>query len=82
MLFRSVSKWTQVGPGADECATSIVVDDDSIFRVGDGVFIPRTGEVMRIVAVNGSRVATVERGIASQPAALFPNDWAMRLTGS
>lgn len=55
-------------------ATSLAVDDGSIFRVGDILFVPSVGEYMRVTAVSANTL-TVARGYGgSTAAAAIPLD--------
>ena len=80
----TVSRWTRVLNlnGYDAGATSIVVDDSALFRCDDGILVARTGEVMRVLAVDDGKTLTVERGVAGPAARLFDLDWLLRLRTS
>lgn len=54
-------------------ATSIVVDNGAYFQVANTVYVPRTGELMRVTAV-AVNTLTVVRGVGSTAAALVDND--------
>ncbi|MFD7521435.1 SU10 major capsid protein [Paenibacillus chitinolyticus] len=56
--------------------TALVVDNADIFRAGDTVKVPRTGEVMLVTATNnGTQTLTVVRGYGvTTAAALLDND--------
>lgn len=77
----AVSRWTRVDAGSDLDAsvTSIVVDDSALFRCDDGLVVARTGEVMRVLAVNDGKTLTVERGVGTTAHRLFDLDWLLRL---
>ena len=77
----AVSRWTRVNAGSDLAATvtSIVVDDSALFRCDDGIVVARTGEVMRVLAVNDGKTLTVERGVGTTAHRLFDLDWLLRL---
>lgn len=75
--------WTQVNnvAGYDNAATSIVVDDASIFAPKDILKIPRTGEVMFVSAVDtATNTITVVRGYGeTAAAAINDNDYVLCL---
>lgn len=53
--------------------TSVTVDNGGYFQVANIVYVPRTGESMRVTAVAGN-VLTVVRGVGSTAAALNDNE--------
>jgi hypothetical protein len=61
------------GAGYASGATSIVVDNGAYFEVQSLVYVPRTGETMRVTAVV-TNTLTVVRGVGSTAAALVDND--------
>jgi Family of unknown function (DUF5309) len=61
------------GAGYASGATSIVVDNGPYFEVQSLVYVPRTGETMRVTAVS-TNTLTVVRGVGSTAAALVDND--------
>lgn len=62
--------YTYSNGGATNSATTVAVDDGSIMRVGDILFVPTTGEYMRVTAVSANSL-TVARGYGgSSPAAV------------
>lgn len=61
------------GAGYASGATSIVVDNGPYFEAQNLVFVPRTGEMMRVTAVS-TNTLTVVRGVGSTAAALVDND--------
>lgn len=62
------------GGGYNNAATSIAVDNGSLFAEEDLVYVTRTGEVMLVTAVS-TNTLTVERGVgASTAQALLDND--------
>ena len=71
-------RWDAVNNGAGYAsgATAIVVDNAAYFRVKNTVYVPRTGELMRVTAVNtGTNTLTVTRGVGGVgAAALVDND--------
>lgn len=76
-----VGWWTQVNNAAGylDTDTDIVVVDGTIYAVHDIVKVPRTGEVMRITAVN-DKTLTVVRGYGTTAAAaLVHEDWLVRM---
>jgi hypothetical protein len=63
------------GAGYASGITAIVVDNGSYFEAQNMVYVPRTGEYMRVTAVNtGTNTLTVVRGVGSTAAALVDND--------
>jgi uncharacterized protein DUF5309 len=63
------------GAGYANSATSVVVDNAAYFEAQQMVYVPRTGEMMRVTAVNtGTQTLTVVRGVGSTAAALVDND--------
>lgn len=67
------------GAGYADSATSLVVDDGSIFSVNDIVRIERTGENVRVTAIS-TNTLTVTRGFGSvAAAAIVDNDEVMRI---
>jgi len=73
--------WTQVNGAHDESATTITVDDATLFRARDIIKVPRTGEVMFVTAHDEvNNTVTVIRGYGgTTPVALNDNDWLLRL---
>lgn len=61
------------GAGYASGATSIVVDNGPYFEVQSLVYVPRTGETMRVTAIS-TNTLTVVRGVGSTAAALVDND--------
>jgi hypothetical protein len=61
------------GAGYASGATSIVVDNGTYFQAQHIVYVPRTGESMRVTAVS-TNTLTVVRGVGSTAAALVDND--------
>jgi hypothetical protein len=61
------------GAGYASGATSIVVDNGAYFEVQQLVYVPRTGEMMRVTAIS-TNTLTVVRGVGSTAAALVDND--------
>ena len=59
--------------GYDAVATSIVVDDGSIFRVNDAVYAPSTGEIMLVTAIS-TNTLTVTRGWQGSTGAIIADD--------
>jgi len=69
--------WDAINLAAGYAAgdTSIVVDNDTYFRAGDLIKVPRTGEVMLVTAVNSTTHAlTVIRSVGSTAAAALVDD--------
>jgi len=73
--------WTKMTASADDSETTLDVSDATIFRPWDVIKVPRTGEVMRVTAVDESaKTVTVVRGQGtSSTAELTSDDWLMRL---
>jgi hypothetical protein len=61
------------GAGYAAGATTIAVDNGSYFQAQTIVYVPRTGESMRVTAVSTNDL-TVVRGVGSTAAALVDND--------
>lgn len=74
---------TQVnnGAGYSSSATSIVVDDGSLFTPNDTLFVPRTGEMM-LVSARSSNTLTVTRAVGSTGVALLDNDYVVNLSSA
>lgn len=72
------AKWDQVNnaTGYTDAATDIVVDNAAYFSIRDIVNVPRTGEKMRVSAVNtATNTLTVARSVGpTAAAALVDND--------
>jgi hypothetical protein len=63
------------GAGYASGITALVVDNAAYFEAQNIVYVPRTGESMRVTAVNtGTNTLTVVRGVGSTAAALVDND--------
>lgn len=63
------------GAGYAPGDTALVVDDADVFFEGAEVYVPATGEVMIVDAINtGTNTITVRRGIGTTAAALADND--------
>jgi hypothetical protein len=63
------------GAGYAAGITALVVDNAAYFEVQQIVYVPRTGENMRVTAVDtGTNTLTVVRGVGSTAAALVDND--------
>jgi len=77
--IESPPAWTRMSGGFDEYVTTITIDDAAIFQAGDGAFVPRTNELLRVVQVVGSRGIVVERGVATTPSKMLDLDWVLRL---
>lgn len=69
------SYWTQInnGGGYNASATSIVVDDGTVFKAKDIAKIPRTSEIMFVSAV-ATNTLTVVRGYGETAAAAINDD--------
>lgn len=71
--------WGTVSEGATAAATSISVNNGDLFRAGDILMVPSTGESMLITAVSGNSL-TVGRGYGSTEAAVIKaNDDVLNL---
>ena len=74
--------WTKVNGAVESTsATSVAVDDGSIFRVGDIIKLPSTGECMLVSAVS-TNTLTVARGYGSTAAAAIADDADVLILGS
>lgn len=62
------------GAGYNSAATSIVVDNGAYWQADDLIYVPRTGETLRIITVVATNTLTVVRGVGSTAAALVDND--------
>lgn len=69
------------GAGYSSSATSIVVDDGTLFVANDILFVPRTSEVM-VVSARSTNTLTVTRGWGSTAAALLDNDYVVRISAA
>lgn len=72
------SRWTRINNsgGYNSSATSFTVDDGTMFRIGDVLLVPRTGEHILVGATTATTVATLTRGYqGSTAAAVNDNDW-------
>lgn len=80
---RPKATWTRINNGAGYAsgATSIVVDDASIFVAGDNAKVVRTGEILRVTAVNtGTNTLTVTRAFGeTSAAAINDDDWVLSM---
>jgi hypothetical protein len=68
-------RWDAInnGAGYNNSATSIVVDDGTVFAAEDLVKVPRTGEVFSVTSIS-TNTLTVVRGIGSSAAAIVDDD--------
>jgi len=73
--------WTQVNGAVTNAATSVVVDDATLFAPKDLVKCPRTGEVFFVTAVNaGTNTLTVDtRPYSGTATAMNDDDYLVRL---
>lgn len=80
--------WTQIDntAGYNTSATELAVEDASLFAPHDLVKVARTGEIMRVTAVNlSTNVLTVARAVTrhnttgTAAAAILDEDWLVRL---
>lgn len=69
------------GAGYNSSATSLVVDDGTLFTANDTVLVPRTSEVFIVSAVS-TNTLTVVRGVGSTAAALLDNDYVVRIASA
>lgn len=76
-----LGKWTAInnGAGYNSGATSIVVDDGTIFKVGSLMKIARTGEVVRITAISTHTLTVSRSWGGTAAAAMVDNDWVLNL---
>ena len=73
--------WSSVTEAHTNAATTIKTADGSIFRVGDIVKVPATGECMLVGAVDANNL-TVTRGYGSTTAAAINDDAELLIIGS
>ena len=73
--------WSQINnaAGYDSVATSIVVDDGTLFKAKDIVKIPRTGEIMFVSSVNINTLTVVRGYGETVAAAIVDNDYIFNL---
>lgn len=68
------------GTGMTSGDTAMVVDDATKFEVQDLVKVTRTGEVVRVTAINtGTNTLTVTRGVGGGAAAINDNDELLKI---
>jgi hypothetical protein len=70
------------GAGYASGATSIVVDDGSIFKKGHVVMVERTGEIMFVTADPSTNTLTVSRGKGETAAAAIVDDDPLLIIGT
>lgn len=78
-------RWDQLnnGGGYNDSATSIVVDNGAYFGVGDIVNVVRTGEKIRVSAVNTStNTLTIVRSVGNTAAAALVNNDDLQIIGN
>jgi hypothetical protein len=77
------ARWDAVNnaTGYTNVDTAIVVDDGTLFNVGDIVKVPRTGEVMRVTAIS-TNTLTVVRGYGTTAAAALVDNDPLLIIGS
>lgn len=78
------ARWDQVNNGAGyaDNATSVVVDNAAYFSVNDTVNVPRTGEKVRVTAVNTStNTLTIVRSVGSTAAAALVDNDDLQILG-
>lgn len=78
------ARWDQVNNGAGYAsgATSIVVDNGAYFSVNDVVNVVRTGEKVRVTAVNtGTNTLTIVRAVGSTVAAAMVDNDDLQIIG-
>jgi hypothetical protein len=75
------SHWTQINNGAGYAAgaTSIVVDDGTIFVAGDLAKIARTGEILRVTAVVTNTLTVTRAYGETAAAAILDDDYVLNL---
>lgn len=72
--------WTKSTPGATSGATSITVDDSSVFSPKDIIKVSATDEVMFVVSITDATTIVVTRGYGTTAAAAIPaGGWLMRM---
>lgn len=79
------ARWSQVNNGAGYAsgATAIVVDYSRYFSVGDIINVVRTGEKMRVSAVDtATETLTVVRGVGSTAAAALVDNDDLQIIGN
>lgn len=79
------AKWSQVnnGAGYNAAATTIAVDVADYFSVGDMVNVPRTGELMRVTAVDPTAdTLGVARGQGTTAAAALVDNDDLQIVGT
>lgn len=79
------ARWDAINNAAGYGAanTSLVVDNAAYFSVGDLVDVPRTGEVMRVTAVDtGTNTLTVTRSVGSTAAAALNDNEDLLIIGN
>lgn len=71
-----MSAWSQINyaAGYADSATSIVVDDGTVFAIGDVVKIPRTSEQMLVTGVSTNTLTVTRAYGVTAAAALLDND--------
>jgi len=78
-----IALWSQInnGGGYNDSATSIVVDDGTVFNVNDIAYAPSTGEHMLVTAVS-TNTLTVTRAFGSTAAAAVADNAYLVCLGS
>lgn len=78
------AKWSQVNQATEVAVgTAVVVDHARYFSVGDIVNVVRTGEKMRVTAVNvDTNTLTVVRGVGSTTAAFLADNDDLQIIGN
>jgi len=73
--------WTQINnsAGYNNAATSIAVDDGSIFAAKDILKLPRTGEIMLVTDVITNTITVVRGYGETSAAAILDNDYIVQL---
>ena len=71
------------GAGYDADDTAIVVDDDTIFRIGDIAHLPATGENLLVTDITANtHTLTVTRGYGTTAGASIANDAVVLIVGN
>lgn len=70
------SRWTRLAEDVDGSETGIDVDDGTMFRAGDVILVPKTGERMLVSSIS-SNTLTVSRGYGGSTASALAvtDDW-------
>lgn len=76
-------RWSKTTAAYTAGDTNLGVDQSKKFSIGDVILVPRTGERMRVTAVNdGSNVITVTRAVGGTTAAALNNNEDLLIIGN